>query len=302
VRKKHDEGRKMKSENSLARIESYISKIPAFPTTVIKVIEICNDKSSSPSDMNKIISLDPVLTGKVLKLINSTYCGLPKEIVSLVRAIILLGINTVRNLALSTAVMSSLGSRKNFKILDMDEFWKHSLGVGVISKIIAKKRKITQKQQEEYFIAGFLHDIGKIPLYLVLTDKSTSAVEVSDREHKPLYLSEKDSIDIDHTQSGKLIAEKWKLGNEITDTVAHHHSPETYRGAQTDILYTVIMANYFANISEIGFSGDKYPEEVGSKILQHLNTDTGISLDYLDNIVDEVNLEIEKAQLFLQIA
>ena len=228
----------MESQSARSAVESYIDKMPAFPTTVGKVLDICDNEDSSPADLNKIISLDPVLTGKLLKLVNSAYFGLPQKIISLARVIIMLGMNTVKHFVLSTAIMSSLGNRKNFKALDMDAFWRHSLGVGIISKLIAKKRRVRLKRLEEYFIVGLLHDIGKIPLNSRLSDNYRLAVEISESERRSLNVLEEVCLKIDHTEAGRLIAEKWRLGPEITDTVTYHHSPENYRGENHDILYT----------------------------------------------------------------
>ena len=83
--------------NSLAR---YVEKLPALPTCISKIMEVCNDPATSPADLSKVISLDPALMGRVLKLINSAYYGLNNKVTSLVRAIIMLGFNTVKNLAL----------------------------------------------------------------------------------------------------------------------------------------------------------------------------------------------------------
>jgi len=288
----------MESHKNLSILQSYISKMPPLPVTVARVIEICDDVNASPADLSKIINLDPVLTGKVLKLINSAYYGMVNEITSPVRAIIMLGINTVKNLALSTAILGNLGNSKNFCALDMDKFWRHSLSVGVISRLIAKKRNINRDQIEECFIAGLLHDIGKIPLNNKFSDEYILAMDLSDRERQPVYISEKQFLEIDHTDVGKLIAEKWKLGTEIIDTVTYHHSLEAYKGSKKDILYTVALANYFANVLESDFSVDRYPEEIGHEVLHHLD----IIPEYLEDIRDEVTGEIEKAQVFLKIA
>ena len=114
-------------------------------------MEICRDVNTSPTDLTKVISLDPVLTGKVMQLVNSAYFGLSREIISPVRAVVMLGMNTVKNLVLGATVMSAFGASKNFRALNMDMFWKHSLGVGVIAKLIAKKRNIDRKLLEGYF-------------------------------------------------------------------------------------------------------------------------------------------------------
>lgn len=279
-------------------LQVYINKMPSLPTTVTKIMEICNNPTTSPADLNKVISLDPVLMAKVLKLINSAYYGLSQEITSLVRAIIMLGINTVKNLALSTAVLGNLGNKNNFQALNMEGFWRHSLGVGVAAKMIAKRRKIDPKKLEEYFIAGLLHDIGKIPLNNRFADDYVKTMALSDRQKMPLYTAESESMQIDHTSVGLMIGDAWKLGDDIKDCIQHHHHYLDYSGKNKDLLYTVVFANYFANIAELGFSGDRYPEKIDSTATEFLQ----VSIDYLDEVEDGVLEQIEKARIFLQLA
>lgn len=288
----------MDHNQKIALIKASIDKMPSLPTTVTKILEICNNPKTSPADLNKVISLDPVLMGKVMKLINSAYYGLSQEVTSLVRAIIMLGINTVKNLALSTAVLGTLGKANQFQALNMDGFWRHSLCVGVTSKLIAKKRKTDPRFVEEYFIAGLLHDIGKIPLNNKLSAEYVTAMSLSDHDHLPLYASEKAAIGISHNEVGAMIVEVWKLDDAIRDAVSYHHEVNQYGGENRDILFTVALANYFANFFEIGFSGDRYPEKLSADIFSYL----GVDMDYLEEIEDTVASEIDKARIFLKLA
>ena len=129
----------MAGSDSLRKVRDYIVSMPSLPTTVAKVMEVCNNPRTSPTDLDKVISLDPVLMGKVLKLINSAYYGLQNQVTSLVRAIIMLGVNTVKNLALSTAVLDRLADKSGFRALNMEGFWRHSLGVGVVANLTEKQ-------------------------------------------------------------------------------------------------------------------------------------------------------------------
>ena len=95
-----------------------------------------------------------------------------------------------------------------------------------------------------------------------------------------------------------MVLESWKIGDDIMDTVLYHHTPESYGGKHIDLVYTVAAANYYSNISEIGFSGDRYPEKVSREVFDYLN----ISLDFLDDIEDQVQQAIERAQVFLNVA
>jgi putative nucleotidyltransferase with HDIG domain len=286
----------------LTILDHYIRQLPPFPATVNKVMEICRDVNTSPTDLTKVISFDPVLTGKIMQLVNSAYFGLSREIISPVRAVVMLGMNTVKNLVLGATVMSAFGTRKNFRALNMDMFWKHSLGVGVIAKLIAKKRNIDKKLLEGYFIAGLLHDIGKVPLNSKFSDEYLNIIEIPEKKPQPLFISEKQLLGIDHTYVGNLIAEKWKLGEEISDTITYHHAPETYQGVQNDILFTVILSDHFANSSEIGFSGNRYLENSYPDVMRYLGNDTELSFDNFSAFNGEVEQEIEKAQIFLKIA
>jgi HD-like signal output (HDOD) protein len=287
----------MTPEQRMQKLERHLQTMPALPVTVTKVVEIANSPDTSPVDLNKIISLDPVLMARVLKLINSAYYGLNTKVNSLVRAIIMLGINTVKNLALSSSVLDQLGDSSQFSALEPQGFWRHSLAVGVTSKLIAKKRKIDSARLEEYFIAGLLHGIGKIPMNNVLSDDYLEAMALADREQLSLYEAEQKVFGFDNTFVGKRIGETWKLGNAILDTIEYQNSPSEYSGQYSDIVNTNHVAIYFVSIAEIGFSGDRHPARASDEAFAAL----GIDDSYLDEIESEVLQEIEKAEVFLRL-
>jgi HD-like signal output (HDOD) protein len=285
-------------DRTLAIIQTYISKMPSLPITVSKILQIANDPKTSPSDLNQVISLDPVLMGRVMKLINSAYYSLNNQITSLVRAIIMLGINTVKNLALSTAVLGQLGKKGNFQALNIDGFWRHSLAVGVTAKLLAVKRRKDPKQLEEYFVSGLLHDIGKIPLNNKMSAEYVTALALTDKERLPLYILEERTMDVNHCEVGRLIIKNWNLGPVMEDVVFFHHFIDQYPGTNRDVLLTVAAANFFANTYQIGFSGDRYPEKLPLSVFEEL----GITLDDLEEVEDKANSEIEKAKIFLSVS
>ena len=282
----------------LSVIKTYIAKMPSLPITVSKIVQIANDPKATPSDLNFMISLDPVLMGRVMKLINSAYYSLNTQITSLVRAIIMLGINTVKNLALSTAVLGQFSAKGNFQALNIDGFWRHSLCVGVTAKLIAIKRRKDPKQLEEYFVAGLLHDIGKIPLNNKLSAEYVTALSLTDKERAPLYILEERTMEVNHCEVGRLIINNWNLGPVMEDIVFFHHMLDSYPGNNREVLLTVAAANFFANTYQIGFSGDRYPE----KLPQSLYEELGITLDDLEAMEEKVNAEIEKAKIFLSVS
>jgi putative nucleotidyltransferase with HDIG domain len=279
------------------KIEEYIRNMPSLPTSVTKVLEVCNHPRTSPADLNHVISLDPVLVGRVLKLINSAYYGMANQVTTLVRAIIMLGINTVKNLALSTAVIGNLAGKKDPNGLDMEGFWRHSLCVGVTAKFLAKKRGADSKLIEEYFAAGLLHDIGKIPLNAVLSTDYMLALAASDRKRISLHLGEAETLGMDHCESGAKIVKAWKLEGPVGDAVIFHHSPKEYGGEHKDIVYSVTGADIFANLSGIGFAGNRHPDIIEKYLWDSL----GVTPDGFEEIANAVSGEIEKAEIFLKL-
>lgn len=287
----------MAGSDNVKKVREYIGSMPSLPTSVAKVMEICNNPKTSPTDLDKVISLDPVLMGKVLKLINSAYYGLQNQVASLVRAIIMLGVNTVKNLALSTAVLDKLSDKSGFRALNMEGFWRHSLCVGVVAKMLARKKGVDSHRLDEFFAAGLLHDIGKVPLNNVLSDEYIRAMGLADRERIPLYLAEKRAMDLDHAEAGAMIADAWHLEGAIADAVGNHHALDTYEGKNPDIVLAVAVADAYANRNEIGFSGCLYPEKLGPEVYERL----GVPRAWLDDIDDDVAAAIEKATVFLKL-
>ena len=285
-------------EKSLIKLNRYIDSMPSLSITVSKIIEVTKNPQATAKDLNKVISLDPVLVGKVLKLINSAYYGLQNKVTSLVTAIIMLGMNTIKNLALSTAVLGNMKRDYNFKALNIDGFWRHSIGVGVLSKLIASKIGIPTNKREEYFIGGLLHDIGKIPLNELFEDGYVKAIRVADMKKAKLLDMEKEFIGITHTDVGKMIAEKWNLMDETFECVLYHHDPNAASEKNYKLVTSVYIADIYCNINQVGFSGNRHAEQIGD----HLFESIGINEGSLDELIDSMSEELDKASVFLKVS
>lgn len=276
------------------KIERFIQKMPSLSTTVGKVLEICSRTDASPNELNKVISLDPVLTGQVLKLINSAYYSLINKITSLTRAITMLGMNTVKNMALSTAIIQSVAGSNKSKALPTSRFWVHSIGVGVSAKLLAIARNVPIQEREEYFIAGLLHDIGKVPF----GDEYSQVLSIAGQEQRPLVDVEREFLGIDHQEVGELIAAKWKLSRVMTSSIGYHHDIELAEEDDRSLVAIVALANLYVNIHDIGFAGDPFPEYAGADMLLSF---AGLDWSDFAAISSKVEEEIQKAQIFLQV-
>lgn len=276
------------------KIEKFISKMPSLSTTVGKVMEICSRTDASPNELNKVISLDPVLTGQVLKLINSAYYSLINKVTSLTRAITMLGVNTVKNMALSTAIIRSVSTAKKSKALPTKKFWAHSISVGVSAKLLGKELDIPVMEREELFVAGLLHDLGKVPF----GDEYFEVLTRTKEEQLSLIEVERQELGVDHQDVGQMIARKWKLNDLITNCIVCHHNVESAAEEFRQKVAIVALANIYVNIFDFGYAGDPFPKE--SEIASLLET-TGLTWEQFSSIGADVEKEIEKAQIFLKI-
>ncbi len=273
--------------------------MPSLSTTVIKVLETCNDPRASANDLQRIISLDPVLTARVLRLINSAYYSPGVPITSLTRAIVMLGLNTVKNLALSFAILENLRSNRSFSVFSSDEFWTHSLCVGVIAKLLAAFKGDTPHRLEAYFVAGLLHDLGKIPLNRQFPEEYHRAWEAADKDQDTLRHSEMKLLGMDHCTVGCMIAKKWRLGSTLVETLSHHHNPDDSSKADRDFVFIISLANQFTNYLSIGSAGDGFTDE---QLIEYLNGKVGVDWKILHELGETVMNEIGKAKIFLEIA
>lgn len=281
-------------EARLRKIHNFVKKMPSLSTTVSKVLEICSRPDTAPNDLNRVISLDPVLTGQVLKLINSAYYSLMNKVTSLTRAIVMLGLNTVKNLALSTAIIRSVGQTKKSKVLPIKKFWAHSIGVGVTAKLLAATLDVPMGEREEYFVAGLLHDLGKIPF----GDEYTEVLMLAKQRQQSLVVTEQEVLDLNHQKVGQLIAEKWKLNAILTEAICYHHSPELAGEENRQRVATIALADAYVCLNDIGYAGNRYPDE---EQLQQALAITGLSWQTVSSLSEAVEEEIRKAEIFLQI-
>ncbi len=281
-------------EARLRKIRNFVKRMPSLSTTVSKVLEICSRPDTAPNDLNKVISLDPVLTGQVLKLINSAYYSLMNKVTSLTRAIIMLGLNTVKNLALSTAIIRSVGQTKKSKALPIKKFWAHSIGVGVTAKLFAAALDVPMAEREEYFVAGLLHDLGKVPF----GDEYTEVLMLTRQRQLSLVRVEQDMLGLDHQEVGGLIAEKWKLNEAITEAICYHHSPELAAPENRQLVAAIALADCYICLFDIGYAGNRYPDEDQLATALEL---TGLSWQTISGMSDAVEEEIHKAEVFLQV-
>ncbi|MCG6551428.1 MAG: HDOD domain-containing protein [Candidatus Magnetominusculus sp. LBB02] len=276
-------------------ILSYIEKVPALSPTIAKIVTLTSNDTSSAVDLVQAIKLDPALTAKVLNLINSSYFGMPQEVTSINRAIILLGMNTIKNLALSAEVLSSFNPSKG-ALFNVDKFWQHSLACAISAKLIAKRIIADPVKREEYFITGLIHDIGKIFFikhfardYLSMVKKVGSADNLN---HKERLL-----FTMDHSEVGALIAEKWALPPDLVMAIRLHHE-KVVKNETSFLPAAIYISNIYCKTNgfgdEIGMMAMQPPDDHDWNRLKLQKSDEAEILSCLPE-------KVEEAKVFLQV-
>lgn len=276
-------------------VERAIEKMPPISPIIGKINQIAHEIETSPKELVKIIMLDPVLTGKVIKLVNSSFYGVAERVQSLPQAVILLGVNTVKNLAVSTALLGTVSVKKKQSPLNLEEFWKHCLASAVGCKLLGKALNVPNEDMGIYFVAGLLHDIGKILFIRINPEKYSQVLEECRQFGISLSFSEIAHFGCSHTHAGGLLAKKWRLDNALIDSVESHHLSA---GNNNNLITNVVtVINNLCKHFHFGESGDPLEEEIAGDLIKKLN----ISSNTLKKISDQLPFEINKAAEFLNI-
>jgi HD-like signal output (HDOD) protein len=256
------------------------------------VIELTSDINSDPKDLVEVIQHDPILMMRVLKLVNSPYVGLAQKISSINHAVVYIGVNTVKNLALSTAIIGVL-PRTNAAGFDMDGFLRHSLSTAIIARILAKKAGVQERDIFDFFLSGLLHDFGKIVLAHFLPHEFKKALTMAKAEAIHLYEAEQAVFTADHTQIGSLLGEKWHLPLHLVACLRDHHGHDQ---ENTLIIAAVAAANQISKELKIGYSGENIIDKLPKTISDLFDT---ANVGIIDSLGD-VRAEMEKANMFIK--
>ena len=278
------------------RIAQNVLSLPALPTIIAKMIEMIDNPRTSASQLTKLISTDQVLTAKILKLANSAYYGFPRRIGTINLAIVVLGFDTIKDLGLSASIIDRFKRRSGNTSFDMSLFWEHSIACGVIGRRLA--RELNYRISGEVFVAGLLHDIGKLILNQYFPNELNEIVDRIKKNNESFVQAEIPVIGVGHALIGSWLTEKWNLPSQLVEVIKYHHTPDQ-APEQSQIASIVQFADFLCKWRGIGYSGDKVLSELSSETLQSLKVKykgDKIDMEYYAELVDT---ELEKAESFI---
>ena len=236
----------------MRKIDEVIRRLDDFPTLPAiysELLDVLADPNTTPRRLARYISMDPSAASKMLRTVNSPIFGLQSKVDSMQEAVFHIGFNEVKNLMLAIAVIEMFSKMESIDNFNIRDFWKHSIAVGVISKLLGAKLKI--RNVEPYFLAGILHDIGKIFFLRMFSDDYCKAIETAMAERIRLSDVELRFFGINHLEIGCLIVERWNLPENIRHTINSHNDGklgDEYKEQQA----CIYLADRIANILELG--------------------------------------------------
>ncbi len=280
----------------IRRITESLIGLPTLPTVVAKMIELVDNPRTSASSLARLISTDQALTARILKLANSAYYGYSREISTVNMAIVVLGFNTVKDMGLSLSVFDVFKTGKYNSLFDLTRFWEHSIACGIASRMLA--RTYRSRYSGEAFVAGLLHDIGKVILNQYFQEDFIKIIETQ-RNGITLEEAESGIIGTNHTEIGSWLAEKWNLPAIISDTLLYHHEPWSSPKEKL-FISTVCLADHICHLCGFGHSGRLQPSEP-DKRLWDIFQEENVPLEAADlpNLQTEFLLEFDKSEAFI---
>lgn len=273
------------------RLSLAVEKMPAFPKSVQRILELTRDINCLPKDVVGVIEKDPVITIKILKIINSAYYRLPNKITSINQSVVYLGINTIKNLALNFSTIGILPSQ-NPAGFDIHAYLMHSLATATIARQIGMQYADGEVDPNDCYIAGLLHDFGKVVFAQYMPAEFRDALDQSAFENMPLHQAEELTIGADHTLVGAMLARRWQFPENLIECISEHHSGK-FSSPLAECLYVADRIT-----DKLGY--DSHGNLAADPNLPDLPARFGGDLDHVIAELGDLDKMIEEAKSFSQ--
>jgi putative nucleotidyltransferase with HDIG domain len=280
----------MNSTTILKKLDR-IDDLPTLPAIAMEVNSMLLDYDTTINKLSSTIEKDQAMVSKILKLVNSAFFGMRGKISNIPHAIVVLGFNTIRNAVVSISIIKSFSIKESLDGFEITDFWKHSLAVAVTSKFLAEKTGI--HSADDCFVAGLLHDMGKIVLLQHFKDLFQKVWIAVKGNGQSFYEAEKSHIQIDHARIGGYLARKWQLPVALVDAIRYHHEVKPNVNAQ-HLLMIVHAADIIVNTYT---KNPKADLRLSGILPDALNT-SGNLQNTISDWYPDVLLEIESAFKF----
>ncbi len=271
----------MVAELTPEHVVKRVGTIASPPEIYTRLDRAIKKPNYSVREVSEIVSEDAVLTARILKLVNSSFYVFRHEIETVSKAVVLLGTEELRNLALATTVVTMFDGIPE-DLVNMEDFWKHSLACGIAARELA--RCAGQVKPERFFIAGLLHDVGKLALYIDQGDLAREALANCRDNNELHHRAETGAFGFNHAQVGDALAKAWNLPASYQQAMAFHHGP-WMAGPE---LAAVHVGDIIVNALQFGNSGERLVPPLLTEAWKYL----GVSVNLIPPVVRSIETQL----------
>ncbi len=261
-----------------------VGTLGSLPGIYQEIVQVVNHPLSSATDVGNVISEDVGLTARLLRIVNSAFYGFPGRIETVSRATAIVGTNELCELALATSVMS-IFDRALRGVVNMPQFWLHSLFCGSVARTLGKIRG--EPNTERYFVMGLLHDVGRLVMFSEAPRRSSLVLEEASSSGRAVYDVEREVFGFTHAAVGEALLGLWNLPATHREAVRGHHAPLTKRDRAADAVVAHV-AEIIANAVRIGRSGDTAVPPMRMETWDQL----GLSTDVLRSVIEDAETHV----------
>jgi HD-like signal output (HDOD) protein len=245
--------KKIGEKNCVKKLIEADITLPELPSIVFELNEVIANPMSSADDIAQVVQKSPSVTAILLKIANSPFYGFPSKIDKISSAVILIGTREIAGLALGLSILSTFDKIPK-GLLDMPSFLKHSVACGILTRMLASRKGISQTEQ--FFVSGLLHDLGRLIIYCNFPEDSRNILNRSRNTNNLLYEVERDYFGCNHSHVAKHLIQQWKLPISLENNIFYHHNPSE---AQQTVPATLVhLADIITNGLGIGTSGEQF--------------------------------------------
>jgi len=266
-------------------------QISSLPTIFYQINEAVEDPECSFVEIGQIISGDPALSARLLRIVNSSFFGFPSKIETIAHAVTIVGTAQLHDLALATTVVNQFKNvPKN--VINMEKFWLHSVATGLAARVIAVYRR--ELNADRFYLMGMLHDLGRLVLFLNAPEQMEKVMSRY-AEEGLLHHAENQVIGFDHADVLGMLLEVWQLPEMLQEAVAYHHIPNETPNYPT-ASSIVHIADIIAHAMELGTCGEHYVPPLNAKAWEMLD----LPIRLLPSIIEQVDRQANEAvEMFL---
>lgn len=285
-------------DSKVTQVVSNIRNLPTPPIVFTQIQKVINDPNVSAAHVASILSEDPAMSVKVLKLTNSAFYGLARQVESVKHAVVIVGMEAIKNLVLAASVLDMFKG-KSLKQEAQEQFWRHSLAVASCSRMMARRLKNRGIiDPDSAFSAGLLHDIGKLVINCFLPDEQAILdKELAANPDTSAFIIEEKALGFNHAQVGAQLAIQWKLPQRLLTGISFHHRPLESEG-DDPIALLVHLGNYVARKTFLEPEEARIDGALAEGILEHMELSEQDLFDFSEALKEEYL----KAETFIQMA